>query len=171
MLRLLALAFACCYLLAGQSLPVQKQTVIVTGTWEPIPLTESDRSVEIYPLHDPFLLFGSLTDGLALDSSVQVQSRAPNGVQGDISIRGGSSGQTLVLLDGIRLSDAQSAHHNLDIPVPLDAVDRIEILRVRLYPLWLGCRCGSRPRRQPPRGQFEYPGTGSSRRLRQFRNK
>ena len=129
MLRLTALAFTCCCLLAGQSLPVQKQTVIVTGTWEPIPLTESDRSVEMYPLHDPFLLFGSLTDGLALDSSVQIQSRAPNGVQGDISIRGGSSGQTLVLLDGIRLSDAQSAHHNLDIPVPLDAVDRIEILR------------------------------------------
>lgn len=112
-----------------QSLPVQKQTIVVTGSWEPIPLTESDRSVEMYPLHDPFLLFGSLTDVLNLDSSVQVQGRAPNGVQGDISIRGGTPGQTLVLLDGIRLSDAQSAHHNLDIPAPLDAVDRIEILR------------------------------------------
>ena len=113
----------------SQPLPIQKQTVLVTGTWEPIPLTESDRSVEIYPLHDVFLLFGSLTDALDLDSSVQVQGRAPNGVQGDLSIRGGTPGQTLVLLDGIRLSDAQSAHHNLDIPVPLDAVDRIEILR------------------------------------------
>lgn len=112
-----------------QTLPIQRQTVLVTGTWQPIPLAESDRSVEIYPLHDPFLLFGSLTDALDLDSSVQVQGRAPNGVQGDLSIRGGSPGQTLVLLDGIRLSDAQSAHHNLDIPVPLDAVDRIEILR------------------------------------------
>ncbi len=112
-----------------QSLPVQKQTVIVTGVWEPVPLTESDRSVEIYPVRDPFLLFGSLTDAFDLDSSVQVQGRAPNGVQGDLSIRGGSFGQTLVLLDGIRLSDAQSAHHNLDIPVPLDAVDRVEILR------------------------------------------
>ena len=110
-------------------LPVQKQTVVVTGSWQPIPLTESDRSVEVYPLHDPFLLFGSLTDALNLDSSVQVQGRAPNGVQGDLSIRGGTPGQTLILLDGIRLSDAQSAHHNLDIPAPLDAVNRIEILR------------------------------------------
>jgi len=112
-----------------QTLPVKKQTVIVTGVWEPIPLTESDRSVEVYPVSHPFLLFGSLTDAFALDSSVQVQGRAPNGVQGDLSIRGGSFGQTLVLLNGIRLSDAQSAHHNLDIPVPLDTVDRIEILR------------------------------------------
>ena len=113
----------------NQTFPAQKETVVVTGAWEPIPLTESDRSVEVYPLRDPFLLFGSLTDAFDLDSSVQVQGRAPNGVQGDLSIRGGSFGQTLVLLDGIRLSDAQSAHHNLDIPVPLDAVDRIEILR------------------------------------------
>lgn len=112
-----------------QPLPIQKQTIVVTGSWQPIPLTESDRSVETYPLQQPFLLFGSLTDALQLDSSVQVQGRAPNGVQGDISIRGGTPGQTLVLLDGVRLNDAQSAHHDLDIPAPLDAVDRIEILR------------------------------------------
>ncbi len=105
------------------------QTVIVTGSWNPVPLEEVDRSVNAYSLRDSFLLFGSLADGIALDSSVQVQGRAPNGIQGDLSIRGGNFEQTLVLLNGIRLSDAQSAHHNFDIPVPLDAVDRIEILR------------------------------------------
>jgi iron complex outermembrane receptor protein len=107
----------------------QKETVVVTGSWQPVPLEELDRSVNVYPLRERSLLFGSLTDALALDSSVQVQGRAPNGVQGDLSIRGGSAGQTLILLNGIRLTDAQSAHHNLDIPVPPDAIDRIEILR------------------------------------------
>src|SRR5688572_22294857 len=34
----------------------------------------------------------------------------------------------LVLVDGVRLNDAQSGHHNGDIPVPLDAVERIEVL-------------------------------------------
>src|SRR4029079_12879131 len=29
---------------------------------------------------------------------------------------------------GVRLNDAQSGHHNGDIPVPLDAVERIEVL-------------------------------------------
>src|SRR5581483_5385044 len=115
--------------LLAQQTPTRPPDMVVTGTWEPLPLEESDRSVNVYPLRGSFLLFGSLTDALDLDSSVQVQGRAPNGVQGDLSIRGGSFEQTLVLLDGIRLSDAQSAHHNLDIPVPLDAVDRIEILR------------------------------------------
>ena len=33
------------------------------------------------------------------------------------------------MIDGLRASDAQSAHHNFDIPVPLDAVSHIEILR------------------------------------------
>jgi len=109
--------------------PVKHQTVVVTGTAEPVPLEESDRSVNVYPLRHSSLLFGSLTDALSLDSSVQVQARAPGGVQGDLSIRGGSFAQNLILIDGIRLSDAQSAHHDLDLPIPLDAVNRIEILR------------------------------------------
>lgn len=102
---------------------------MVTGTWQPVPLDESDRSVESYSLPHSALLFASPADVLSLDSSVQIQGRAPNGVQGDISIRGGSYEQTLVLLNGIRLSDAQSAHHNLDLPVPLDAISNIEVLR------------------------------------------
>ena len=107
----------------------QPQTVIVTGTVQPVPLEESDRSVNVYPLAHSSLLFGSLTDALSLDSSVQVQARAPGGVQGDLSIRGGGPGQSLILIDGIRLSDAQSAHHDLDLPIPIDAVNHIEILR------------------------------------------
>lgn len=106
-----------------------KQQVIVTGTWQPVPFEESDRSVESYSVAKSSLLFASPIDAFSLDSSVQVQGRAPNGVQGDLSIRGGSFAQTLVLLNGIRLSDAQSAHHNLDLPVPIDAISHIEVLR------------------------------------------
>jgi iron complex outermembrane receptor protein len=106
----------------------QKQTVVVTGAWEPVPLEESDRSVNVYPLQGKVLLFGDLGEAFSQDSSVQVQSRAPGGVQGDISIRGASFEQT-VLLNGIRMSDAQSAHHTFDIAVPLDAIDQVEVLR------------------------------------------
>lgn len=128
----LALVVCACQLAVAQKQTTPsplRQTVVVTGNWEPVPLEESDRSVNSYSLKNSFLLFGSLADGLDLDSSVQVQSRAPGGIQGDISVRGGTFEQTLVLLDGIRISDAQSAHYDLDIPVPLDTVDRIEILR------------------------------------------
>ena len=43
-------------------------------------------------------------------------------------MRGANFGQMLVLVDGVRLNDVQSGHHNGDIPVPLDAVERIEVL-------------------------------------------
>lgn len=105
-----------------------RETIVVTGTPEPVPLSAADRSVTSYDVAPGVLLFGSFADVLRLDSSVDLQQRAP-GVQGDISIRGGSYGQTLVLVNGIRVNDAQSAHHNFDIPVPLDAISQMEVLR------------------------------------------
>src|SRR5208283_3732517 len=75
------------------------------------------------------LLLNSMVDLLQLDPSLDLQERAPDGVQTDLSIRGSSFGQTLVLLNGLRVDDAQTGHHDMDIPVPLDSVERIEVLR------------------------------------------
>jgi iron complex outermembrane receptor protein len=60
--------------------------------------------------------------------SVDVRSRGANGVQADISVRGGSFDQTLILLNGINVSDPQTGHHALDLPVSLKNIQRIEIL-------------------------------------------
>ena len=60
----------------------------------------------------------TFADLLKLDSSLDLRQRAPNSIQGDLSIRGGGFGQTLILLDGLRLNDVQSGHHNLDVPGP-----------------------------------------------------
>ena len=49
-------------------------------------------------------------------------------MQSDVSIRGASFGQTLVLLNGIRISDAQSGHHNMDLPIPPEGISRVEVL-------------------------------------------
>ncbi len=70
----------------------------------------------------------SVADALRLVSAVDVRARGERGVQTDFAVRGANFGQMLVLVDGVRLNDAQSGHHNGDIPVPLDAVERIEIL-------------------------------------------
>jgi iron complex outermembrane receptor protein len=113
---------------ASQPSPTLKENIVVTGTFDPLPLDEADRSVNAYQVPGRVLLFGSFADVLNLDSSVDLQQRAP-GVQGDISIRGGTSGQTLVLLNGMRVNDAQSAHHNFDVPAPLDAISQVEVLR------------------------------------------
>jgi iron complex outermembrane receptor protein len=106
-----------------------RQTIVVTGTYEPLPLEEVDRAVSVIRVPEFAPVANTLADLLRLDPSADLRARAPDGVQGDLSIRGGTFGQTLVLIDGVRVNDAQSGHHNLDIPVPLDAMARIELLK------------------------------------------
>jgi outer membrane cobalamin receptor len=104
------------------------QTVVVTGSFEPIPLSEANRSVvSLNLLHEP-LLYDSLIDALHSDSSIDLEERAPDGVQTDLSIRGATFEQSLVLVNGLRMNDAQSGHHDMDLPLPAEAVSRIEIL-------------------------------------------
>jgi iron complex outermembrane receptor protein len=107
----------------------QHETVVVTGTYDPLALDEIDRAIRVLPARENTLALNTLSDLLRLDPSLDLRERAPDGVQADLSIRGASFAQTLVLLNGQRLNDAQSAHHNMDIPVPLDSVSRIEVMR------------------------------------------
>ena len=67
-------------------------------------------------------------DFLREDSSIFLEERGAGGGQADIVLRGGSFEQTLVLLNGFRINDAQTSHHNLDLPVPLEAMDSIQVL-------------------------------------------
>jgi vitamin B12 transporter len=70
----------------------------------------------------------SLQDLLEYVMSVDLRQRGPNGVQADISIRGGTFDQIMILLNGINYTDPHTGHHNLNIPVDLESIDRIEIL-------------------------------------------
>jgi len=69
----------------------------------------------------------TIADVLAQATSVDVYGRSP--AQADVSIRGSSPEQTVILVDGVRMTDIQSAHYALDLAVPLQSVERIEILR------------------------------------------
>jgi vitamin B12 transporter len=70
----------------------------------------------------------SLQELLEYALSVDVRQRGSQGVQADISVRGGSIDQTLILLNGINISDPQTGHHSLDLPVSFKNIQRIEIL-------------------------------------------
>jgi iron complex outermembrane receptor protein len=127
-----------CVLLAGAgSLPAQqdasqgeipKQTVIVTGVYEPVPLGEVDRPISQIDIGSNELLSNSLEDFLRLDSSVDLEERGPNGTQADVAMRGGTFEQTLILVDGFRLNDLQTGHHDMDLPFPVDTFSDVEVL-------------------------------------------
>ncbi len=70
----------------------------------------------------------SIQELLEYALSVDVRQRGVQGVQADISVRGGSFDQTLILLNGISISDPQTGHYALDLPVSLKNIQRIEIL-------------------------------------------
>lgn len=60
---------------------------------------------------------------------VDIRNRGVGGTQSDISIRGGSFDQVLILLNGVNLTDPQTGHYNLNIPVELSDVVRVEVLQ------------------------------------------
>lgn len=70
----------------------------------------------------------SIQDLLEYALGVDIRQRGTHGVQADVSVRGGSFDQTLILLNGINLSDPQTGHHNLNLPVSFKSIKRIEIL-------------------------------------------
>src|SRR5438105_1182111 len=94
----------------------QHESVVVTGTAAPVPLEEADRDINVVPLpRAERTLFDSWFNLLQLDPSLNLQQRAPGGFIADLSIRGATFGQTLVLLNGMRINDAQTGHFNLDL--------------------------------------------------------
>ena len=71
----------------------------------------------------------SLDQLLDYVSGIDVRQRGTNGTQADISVRGGSFDQVLVLLNGVNITDPQTGHFNLDIPLNLSDISRVEILQ------------------------------------------
>ncbi len=105
-----------------------QQSITVTTTVEPIPLSENDRSVTVIDAQKDAVLVNSTEDLLRTDAGLDVQERGPAGVQADLSIRGTSFEQSLVLLNGMRINDPETGHLNLDIPEPIEAVSRMVFL-------------------------------------------
>ncbi|MEI6753572.1 MAG: TonB-dependent receptor [Paludibacter sp.] len=61
-------------------------------------------------------------------AGIDIRQRGTNSTQADISVRGGTFDQVLVLLNGVNITDPQTGHFNLDIPVNISDISRIEIL-------------------------------------------
>ena len=70
----------------------------------------------------------TIEDLLEYAINVDVRQRGGQGVQADISMRGGTFEQVLIMLNGIKLNDPQTGHHTMDLPVSLEQIERIEII-------------------------------------------
>jgi outer membrane cobalamin receptor len=105
------------------------QEVVVTATATPISVESLGRAVTVFTAADLERLgISSIVEALRLAPGVDPRARGSRDGQTDFSIRGATFGQSLILVDGTRLNDSQSGHHNGDIPMALAGLDRIEIV-------------------------------------------
>lgn len=113
------------------------EEVVVTSSRTPVEFSNVNRSVFVLDKFDIAKLpVDNIQDVLDYAVGVDVQTRGPNGVQADLSIRGSNFEQVLVLVDGIKVSNPQTGHHHMNIPVDISNVEKIEIMRghgSRLY--------------------------------------
>ncbi|MFA6979270.1 MAG: TonB-dependent receptor [Ignavibacteriaceae bacterium] len=104
--------------------------IVVTAGRTASKLSETTRNIQIIRPEDiTAASVNSVQDLLQYVAGVDIKQRGVEGVQADVSIRGGTFEQTLIMIDGIKISDPQTAHHNLNLPISLDQVERIEIVK------------------------------------------
>ena len=106
----------------------ENPTKLGSGLARSIGVTDQ-REIAASPLH-------SVDDILEQIAGVDVRQRGSEGVQADLSIRGGSFDQVMVLLNGVNITDPQTGHYSLDIPVDLSLIQRIEVLQGSGARIW-----------------------------------
>lgn len=104
--------------------------VVVLNERIQIPLKKQNRTIQIITQAEIAKLpVRSINELLSYVSGVDVRQRGPNGSQADIGIDGGTFDQTLVLINGFKMSDVQTGHNMMNLPIPLAAIERIEVLK------------------------------------------
>ncbi len=117
-------------LLFAQEKEFKLDEVTVTAGRIPIAFSNLARSVIILDSEEiKSLPVSNIQDLLKYINSIDLKTRGVEGIQADAGIRGGTFEQTLILVNGVKISDPQTGHHNLNIPVSLENVERIEVLK------------------------------------------
>ncbi|MCF6360997.1 MAG: TonB-dependent receptor [Cyclobacteriaceae bacterium] len=112
------------------SLVTELDEIIIAENRIQLPYSQQSRSIALI---DKKMISQtaaiSVADVLHHIGGVDVRTRGANGVQADIGIRGGTFDQTLILINGVKISDPQTGHHSLNLPVDLSNIERIEVLK------------------------------------------
>ncbi|WP_396602765.1 TonB-dependent receptor plug domain-containing protein [Algibacter sp. R77976] len=106
------------------------QEVIINSTRIDLPFKENSRTIDIITSADiKNSASTNVADLLQQFAGVDIRRRGTAGSQADLYIRGGSFDQTLLLIDGIKMDDAQTGHHTMNAALPIEVIERIEIIK------------------------------------------
>jgi len=116
-------------IILAQSDTLLLQEINIESTRIPTVYKESSRVIGIFNKQQILeTKANSVNELLEALACVDVRQRGANGVQADISIRGGNFDQIQVLINGVKAGDPQTGHHNFNLPFDISDIERIEIL-------------------------------------------
>jgi vitamin B12 transporter len=104
--------------------------VMITSSRIDLPFKENSRTIVV--ITSKIIKNSAATnvaDLLQQVAGVDIRRRGTAGSQADLYIRGGGFDQTLLLIDGIKMDDSQTGHHTLNAALPLEVIERIEIIK------------------------------------------
>lgn len=106
------------------------QEVVITSSRIDLPFKENSRTIQLITAAD-IKKSGvtNVADALQQIAGIDVRRRGTSGMQSDLYIRGGSFDQTLLLIDGFKVDDAQTGHHSMNLALPIEVIKRIEIIK------------------------------------------
>lgn len=104
--------------------------ITVMANKVPVSINNNNREIIILDELQLKKFYGSSLDYVLKElSGLDIRQRGIDGVQSDISVRGGTFEQTLIMIDGIKISDPQTGHHNFNLPLTINDIQRIEIIK------------------------------------------
>ncbi|WP_128331062.1 TonB-dependent siderophore receptor [Apibacter sp. HY039] len=104
--------------------------VVIEGKTLSLPFKQTSQNVQIITRKQiEKIPATSIAELLSYYSGIDIRRRGVNGTQADISIRGSSFEQVLIMVNGIRMNDSRTGHNALSIPFDLLAVERIEVIK------------------------------------------
>ena len=116
----------------SQEIPAEEQLdeVIIKSSRIDLPFKENSRTITIITSEDIKKSSATnIADLLQQVAGIDIRRRGVNGMQSDLYIRGGSFDQTLLLIDGIKVEDPQTGHHTMNMALPIEVIERIEIIK------------------------------------------
>lgn len=105
-------------------------SVVIQDLRIPGPNARNNRAIQVMEAAEIRALpVTTVPELLAYFAGVDLRQRGPGGVQADLSVDGSSFDQVLVLVNGVKVSDPQTGHHMLNLPISLSSLERVEFLR------------------------------------------
>ncbi len=116
----------------SQEVPKEEKLdeVLITSSRIDLPFSENSRTITVISSEEiKNSTATNVPDLLQSIAGIDVRRRGTDGMQSDIYIRGGQFNQTLILIDGFKTEDPQTGHHTMNMMIPIENIERIEIIK------------------------------------------